>query len=557
MFEWATKEFGGGTRMRRICYAGFAAAIVLLAGCGGDDNATETTGTGNSTGGASVTGTAKPSGDIEKVSWALSYEPTSLNWVYAYNYAENTVLANVCENLMRLTPDYKIEPGLAESAEHPSPTKWVYTIRSGVTFNDGSPLTAADVVFSLRRHLDPKVGSYWGSWWANVKSVEKTAPMEVTVTLKRRDVIFPQMMATPAGAIESAAFVRKQGAKYGTPDGGLNCTGPFRLAKWSKGQNIKLVRNEGYWDSEHRARAAEADLSFLVAEATRTSALESGQVDGTFDVPPSALDKLEQSSAGKIFFGPSMQSFDVIVSNFKGPLGDVRVRRALLLALDRKGIVNAALGGRANVLRSVVSPSSWGYAEPTLRSGYDALPDPGVDLEAAKKLVEEAGSPSKPITLATLAEDQQLSVISLALKDAATKLGLNLNIKTLPVGKYAPLFFDAKARQGIDMFLTGWYTDIPEPLNMWATIFTSKGVSNYNGYTNPEYDRLIDEAISAEDPEARAALINKAQEIVTADVPWIPLYAPDVRVFLSNRVTGVPTTFVYLYYPWLADIGAA
>ena len=92
---------------------------------------------------------------------------------------------------------------------------------------------------------------------------------------------------------------------------------------------------------------------------------------------------------------------------------------------------------------------------------------------------------------------------------------------------------------------------------MWATIFTSKGVSNYNGYTNPEYDRLIDEAISAEDPEARAALINKAQEIVTADVPWIPLYAPDVRVFLSNRVTGVPTTFVYLYYPWLADIGAA
>lgn len=537
--------------MRRISCAGLLVTIVLLAGCGGGNA------TGDATNDGLVTDTAAPSGDIDKVSWALSYEPTSLDWVFAYNYAENTVLANVCENLMRLTPDYEIVPSLAESVEHPSPTAWVYTIRSGVTFNDGTPLTADDVVFSLRRHLDPKVGSYWGSWWGNVKNVEKTGPMEVTVTLTRPDVIFPQMMATPAGAIESAAFIRKQGAKYGTPDGGLNCTGPFRLERWSKGQGIKLVRNDRYWDTEHRALAAEADLSFLVAEATRTSALESGQVDGTFDVPPSALDKLEQSPSGTISFGPSMQSFDVIVSSFKGPLGDARVRRALLLALDREGIVNAALGGRANVLRSVVSPSSWGYAEPTFRAGYDALPDPGVDLEAAKKLVEEAGSPSERITLATLAEDQQLSVISVALKDAATKLGLNLDIKTLPVGKYAPLFFDAKARQGIDMFLTGWYTDIPEPLNMWATIFTSKGVSNYNGYSNPQYDKLIDEATSTEDPEARATLINEAQAIATADVAWIPLYAPNVRVFLNNRITGVPTTFVYLYYPWLAEIGAA
>lgn len=529
------------------------ASCAALAGCGGGGHAAS--GTSGATSGL-VTHTPAPTGDIAKVTWALSYEPSSLDWVYAYNYAENTVLSNVCENLMRLTPDYRIVPGLARSATHPDPLTWVYDLRSGVTFSDGTPMTAADAVFSLRRQLDPKVGSYWAGWWANVASVSQTGPLQVTVKLKRPDVIFPQMMATPAGQVESMAYVQREGSKYGTPDGGVDCTGPFRLAKWNKGVGITLLRNPHYWDASLRAKAAEVDFSFLDSEATRTSALVSGQVDGTFEVPPTAISQLQHSSAGTMYFGPSMQSFDAIVSSFKGPLGSPLIRRALLLALDRTGILNAALGGHGTVLRSVVPPSSWGYAQPTFQQGYDALPSPAQNLAEAKRLVAQAGAPSQPIVLATLAEDEQLSVISLALKDAATKLGLNLQIKTLPVGKYAPLFFDPKARAGIDMFLTGWYTDVPEPLNMWATIFTTHGASNYNGYSNPTVDSLLNRATATENETARAKLVVQAQALIGKDAPWIPLYAPQVRVFLSNRITGVATTFVYLYYPWAAQIGA-
>jgi peptide/nickel transport system substrate-binding protein len=504
-----------------------------------------------------VSDTPDPSGDIDSFTFALDYEPSSLDWAYAYNYGENTTLSNLCENLLRLTPDYELAPSLAESWEHPDPTTWVYTIRQGVTFHDGSDMTTEDVLWSLQRHLDPDVGSYWGSWLANVDSIEQTGDHEITVTLSRPDVVFHQMMATPAGGVGDREFVEQAGADYGTPDGGVNCTGPFKLAEWAKGERFVFERHEGYWDEGLRAKAATLEMPFISNESTMVSALINGELDGTFDVPPAAIEQLQSSDAGALYFGPSMQSYDVIVSSFDGPLGDVRIRRALTLALDREGIIAAAVNGRAQPLKAIVAPSSWGYGEETFQEGWDALPAVERNLEEAQALVQAAGVPTEKIVLANLAEDEELLIISTALQDAARQLGMELEIKTLPVGKYAPLFFDAKAREGIDMFLTGWYTDVPEPLNMYATIFTSDGGSNYNGYSNPEYDRLISEALATDDEDARAALINQAQVISVEEAPWIPLYAPNVRLFLGNRISGAPSSFVYLYYPWAAEIGAA
>jgi peptide/nickel transport system substrate-binding protein len=208
-------------------------------------------------------------------------------------------------------------------------------------------------------------------------------------------------------------------------------------------------------------------------------------------------------------------------------------------------------------LKAIVSPSSWGYATDTFQKAWDALPSTDSNLEEAKALVQEAGVPTEPLVLANIAANEQLLIMATAVQDAAKELGMTVEIKTLAVGKYAPLFFDEKAREGIDMFLTGWYTDIPEPLEMYGPIFQTGGGSNYNGYSNPEFDKLIKKALATEDPEARAELVVQAQAISVEDVPWIPIYTPDVRLFLSDRVTGAPASFVYLYYPWAAELGAA
>ena len=206
-------------------------------------------------------------------------------------------------------------------------------------------MTADDVVFNLKRHLDPKTGSYWASWFANVKSIEKTSPTEIVVTLSKPDVIFNQMMATAAGSVASKAFVTAKGAKYGTPDGGVMCTGPFKLATWKNGESLTLERYDAYWDSEHRARAQEVEMPIITEESTLVSSLVGGEVDGTFEVPPAAIGQLQQTDAGTLTFGPSMQSYNVIISNLEGGLSDARVRRALMLALDREGIVKAAKTG--------------------------------------------------------------------------------------------------------------------------------------------------------------------------------------------------------------------
>jgi peptide/nickel transport system substrate-binding protein len=542
--------------MKAIRTVSLVSAVMLIAAaCSSEGIGDSTAPSGSSE--ELVTDTPDPSGDIDTFTFALDYEPSSLDWVYAYNYGENTALSNICENLLRLTPEYEIVPALAESFDHPDGTTWVYTIRQGVTFHDGSEMTAEDVLWSLQRQLDPDVGSYYGSWMANVDAIEQTGPWEITVTLSKPDVVFNQMMATPTGGVGDKEFVERAGADYGTPDGGVNCTGPFRLGEWVKGERLVLERHEDYWDAALRARAARVEVPFISNESTMVSALVGGEIDGTFDVPPAAIEQLQQSDAGTLYFGPSMQSYDVIVSDFDGPLGDERIRRALMLALDREGIISAAVNGRAEPLKAIVAPSSWGYAQETFQQGWDALPPAEQNLEEAQALVQEAGVPTETITLANLAEDEELLIIATALQDAATKLGMKLDIQTLPVGKYGPLFFDAKAREGIDMFLTGWYTDVPEPLNMYGTIFTSDGGSNYNGYSNPEYDRLIGKALETDDPTARAELINQAQIISVQDAPWIPLYAPNVRLFLGSRISGAPASFVYLYYPWAAEIGAA
>ena len=173
--------------------------------------------------------------ELDKVTWNLPYEPSSIDPAKTFNYAENTATANLVENLLRLRPDFTIEPGLAESFTNPSPTTWVYKIREGVTFWDGKPMTADDVVYSLQRNMDPDVGSFFAYYYANVEKIEKTGEYEVTVTLKKPDVLFNEAMATPAGAVLEKAYCEAKGVDFGTPKGGVMGTGPFKFVELAVG----------------------------------------------------------------------------------------------------------------------------------------------------------------------------------------------------------------------------------------------------------------------------------------------------------------------------------
>lgn len=503
-----------------------------------------------------TTTTDAPSGDIDSYTWVSYAEPFSLDYVYAFDYADNQVLANVCESLLRLNPDYTLSPGLAESFEHPTPETWVYTIRDGVTFHDGTPLTAADVVASMNRHLDPAVGSSWYSVYQNVVSIEQTGDRQVTVTESLPDSQFNLAMGGSAGVIESAATLEASGADYGNSTGGVNCTGPFSLAEWKSGESITLQRYDDYWDDELRARSGEVEFIFMNDSTARVNALKSGEVDGGWMIPMDAVAQLESSGVGDVHFGMSTAVSSLIVSNLDGPLGDLRVRKALLMALDRQGIVDAAAKGYGDVTNALTTESVWvGASDAALESAFEGLDEYPYDLDEAKRLVEEAGAVGEEITYATAPIGSDFNIIAQATAAAAESIGLKATIETVTPNAYTALFSDPSAREGIDLFYTVWYLSSPDPLEMYSVLRTDE-FSNYGGWSDPEFDQVVNEAIAIDDPAARSEKTAEAQRMANEQLPWLPLFTGPMPVFVGERITGVAPSIAFLYHPWAATIGA-
>ncbi len=503
-----------------------------------------------------TTTTAKPSGDIDSFTFAGYAEPYSLDYAYAFDYADNQVLANVCESLLRLNPDFTLTPSLAESFAHPTPTTWVYTIRDGVSFHDGTTLTAADVVASLSRHLDPAVGSSWYSVYQNVASIEQTGDREVTVTMNTPDSQFNLSMGGSAGVIESAATLKEKGADYGNSTGGVNCTGPFELTEWKSGESITLTRFDDYWDEALRARSGEVNFVFMGDSTARVNALKSGSVDGSWMIPIEAVPQLRESGKGDALFAPSTAVGQLVISNLDGPLGDVRVRKALLLAMDRDGILQAAARGVGEVTDVFTTESVWADASDAARTAaFDDITRYEQNLEEAKKLIAEAGVEGEELTYVTAPIGSDFAVISQAAAAAAQAIGLKLTVESVSPAAYTALFSDPSAREGVDLFYTSWYLSSPDALEMYSVLRTGE-FSNYGGWSNAEFDDVVNQAIATDDPAARSELTAKAQQIANAELPWLPLFEGPIPLFLGERITGLEPSMAFLYYPWAATIGA-
>ncbi|MFD7259249.1 ABC transporter substrate-binding protein [Streptomyces sp. NPDC059874] len=497
--------------------------------------------------------TPQAKGEIDSFTWAVYAEPPTLDYTMAFDYPQNTILSNVCESLMRWTPGLTTEPGLAQKASNPDPITWVYDLRPGVRFHDGGVMSADDVVFSLGRQMDPDNAAAWAQNFQNVDSVTKTGPLQVTVKLKKPDSQFPQYMATAAGVVASKAGVEAAGKDYGTT-GGLACTGPFKLGTWTKGQSIELERFDGYWGT--KAKSMKAVFRVLTDPSARTNAMLSGEADGGYLIPTESYARLRDSGVGTLYFGEGLSTVNVNITNMQGPLADVRVRRALSLALDRPGFVKAGLGGAGTVTHSLTTRAAWAAApESTLKTALDGLPSPDRDIEQAKALIKEAGAAGKTLTVATSSIGQDVSLLATAIQAAGTQIGLDIQLKTIAPNAFTALFTDPAAREGIDMFPLTYYDSITDPLDLLQN-FKTDAYMNFAGYSDKQYDELVDQAVGVYDPTQRLEIEAKLQKHAAEQLLWIPVAEWPTAVFLNKRITGAPTTISYMYYPWAADVGA-
>lgn len=432
----------------------------------------------------------------------------------------------------------------------------MYTLRSGVKFHDGSTMTADDVVASLQRHLDPDTGSAWGTAFKNVASIEKSGPLEVTIRLTKPDVLLNELLAASPGTVESAAFLAKAGKDYGTPKGGVDCTGPFAVDKWAQGDSLTLKKFPGYWDTSLAPKSDSVRFVFIQDPAARANAFLSGSVDGGYMVPSASLAQLKASAQGTVHFGPNTAATDLAVLDLKGTLGDPKVRQALSEALDRPSIIKAAIGGIGTPAKAPAAQAAWGIAPDRTAGYFAALPEPAYDLAAARKLVQEAGAAGRKVVMATSTLAPEIGVVANAVQAAGKQIGLDVELRPVAPDAYTALFTDPAAREGIDLVVTNGYDSTPDPLEFYQSLRTGD-FANYGSWSNAEYDALFDQAIAATDPVTRADLTAKLQQIAVRELPGIPLYEQPYSVFLNKRITGAPTGIAQLYYPWAATIGAA
>lgn len=528
-----------------------AVAALTAAGCSGGDD--------KSSGGPGfeiVTDTPAAKGPVDKVKWSLYAEPQTLDYAYAFDFPINSVLANVCDQLLRIKPDFSIAPGLAAKYANPDPLTWVYTLREGVKFHDSTMMTAKDVVASLKRHLDPEIGSSYSTVFRDVESITDTGPLEVTIKLTRPNVLLNEQLAASPGTIESADFLAKAGKDYGNPQGGVNCTGPFSVKEWKPGTAITLKKNDAYWDTTLAPKAGEVEFVFIQDPAARANALLTGEVDGGYLLPTNAYDKLSTGD-GKLYFGAITGSYSAAVTDLKGALGDVRVRRAMSMAIDREGIVQAAVNGYGTPAKAGIPAAGWATI-PADRANamYAALPEIPHDIAAAKQLVAEAGAAGKKVVVATSNLAPEIAVAANAIQAAGKEIGLDVELRTIAPDAYTALFTDPGTREGIDLLITSGYDMTPDPLEFYAALQTGE-FANYGSWSNPEYDGIIRQALGTPDPAARAELTAKAQDIALRELPGIPLWDSPMSLYLGQRVTGSTPNITHLSYPWAATLGAA
>lgn len=531
---------------RRIIMVAVATALAVgLSGCGAARNPNAS--------GIELTSslpTAKTA--VAAVDWNLPYEPASLDPIKTQVWADAPVESNLCESLLKIKPDLSVGPGLASSYQQVDDVTWTYTLRSGVRFWDGTPLTAADVAASLQRNLDPASGSYWSLEFQNVKAVTADSPETLTIHLTKPDALVNQVLATSAGAVSEATFLQKAGEAYGTASTGLMCTGPYTLASWTAGSSIVIDRNDAYWNKTAKPKTAKVTFHFVTDPSTITSALTSGQIGGMYQLPATSIAAVKRNSSGTFSLGPSTASLDLIPTERSGPLHDKAVRRALFAAFDRGAIAHSVYSDAATSAVSFINPGV-GYGKSVYANYLASRPAAKVDLVAAKKLLGSTFSASAPIRIAT-SPDPSLETVANAIAAAGSKIGLDISVVTLTAAENDELYFDPKLREQYDGFLNVQWTLTTDPLEELEFV-TPGAFTNYGQYENPAFLSAFDSALGVADPGLRAKAAVKAVAIVDDDLPWVPIVNLPVSSFVTKGLTGIPTSWAALYGGWASLLG--
>lgn len=450
------------------------------------------------------------------------------------------VIVNVFDTLVTYAEKtLDLVPGLAERWEHSEDgLTWTFHLRSGAKFHDGTPVDADSVVFSIERLIaasHPHVYDPARPYQPNFRMIDKVEASDaqtVVFRLKEPSAVFLHNLAMFPASIVSPTAVKKLGKQFATQPVG---SGPFKLARWRRDQQIVLDAFPEYWDGP--PKVARAIFVPIADSVTRVQQLKQAGVHIAEDLPPAELDALLGQPGIVIQEQVGLNVGYLTLQMEKPPLDRLKVRQAIGLAIDKRQLAQLVYGGHARPAVNMVPPAMWGH--------HDDLADRPYDAERAKALLEEAareGGFALPLKLRLSVMSQPRPYMQQPLqtasfiKDSLGRIGIELSVDPKPISQHFEHLMAGKHELG----LAGWSTDNSDPDNFLYSLLDPDNISEHgNNLSRYRNDKVHEWLLGAQrelDADKRLRMYRDVQEQVLADVPVVPLVHSEIRLALRDRV---------------------
>jgi peptide/nickel transport system substrate-binding protein len=448
---------------------------------------------------------------------AIAGEPDQLDPHKTTAYFSFEVLENVFDTLVEPDENLQMRPALAQSWEVSSDQlSWTFHLRKGVTFHDGSPLVADDVVYSYRRIIDDKLAN--ADKFSAVSDVRARDAATVVIRVKQPT---PNLL-TNLGGFKGVAIVSRRNVESGQIATHPIGTGPFAFAGRKSGDSITLKANASYWGGP--PKVAGVTFRFISEPSTALSALQAGEIDWTDSIPPQRVSQLTGDESIRLAVTPSNDYWYLALNEARKPWNDVRVRQAIAYAIDRSAIVQATSYGTA-AANQLAIPKGNPWYTPYNTYRYD--------IGKAKQLLDDAGAAPRNLDMLVTTEYPETVTAAQIIADNLAPLGITVNIRTVDFATW----LDEQNSGHFDMLMMGWLGNI-DPDDFYYAQHHTKGTSNAQKFSDPEVDRLLDAGRVETNRAARADDYAKAATLIADQCSYIYLYNPAVIQAWNTAISG-------------------
>jgi peptide/nickel transport system substrate-binding protein len=491
---------------------------IALVGCGN----TETTGEGQNKETGSESADEAKSDVPQEFTYATTSDIVGLSPILTNDSVSSAAIEQIYETLFTRNPEtMEVEPLLAESYESPDQLTWVIKLKEGITFHDGTPFNAEAVKYTFDKFRDPETAAPRASLLKPVESVE--VQDEFTVVIKTTEPYGPLLAAlshTNAAIVSPTAD--QNGDLMKNPVG----TGPFKFVQWVSGDNVTLEANNEYWQGAPKLQ--KVTFKVVPEVTTAVSMLQTGEIQMIDGIQAEHLARLESLNNVEIMKKEGTPVTYLGFNMEQGPGTDLKFRQAVAHAVNREAYVQQlkGLGVKSN---SIIGPKVFGYDASSEENGFE------FDQEKAKELLAESGYNGETVKM-LVANTPVYMKLGEIVQAQLSEVGITAEIETMDWAT----FLDVSGEGKFDITFLGWTNSTADGSELlYPNLHTDNiGASNRVRYSNPEFDKLVNESRTLVDQEARKQKLVEANNIAIKDAPWVVMSHGIVTAAFDKSVKG-------------------